>query len=162
MSLHPAAHRYRLPLVFAAAAFCFAATADEAADRLPPGAGKAAFVKTCSECHGFDSIRKQRLSRDDWSEKIDDMVDRGATATNAEFAAILDYLTRNFGKDSKIWMNTAPFGELKAVLKLTNPETDAIIAYRQKNGRFQQWSDVLKVPGVDAKKIEAAKDIMAF
>jgi competence protein ComEA len=145
-----------------AGAFCITAAADEAADRLPPGDGKAAFVKTCSQCHGFDSIRKQRLSRGDWSEKIDDMVDRGATATNAEFAAILDYLTRNFGKDSKIWMNTAPFGELKAVLKLTNAETDAVIAYRQKIGRFQQWSDALKVPGVDAKKIEAAKDMMAF
>ena len=162
MPLHPAAHRFRLPVAIAAAAICFAAAADEAAGRLPPGAGKAAFVKTCSECHGYDSIRKQRLSRDDWSEKIDDMVDRGATATNAEFAAILDYLTQNFGKDSKIWINTAPFGELKAVLKLTNPETDAILAYREKNGRFQQWSDVLKVPGVDPRKIEAVKDMMAF
>jgi competence protein ComEA len=149
-------------VVLAAAAFCFGVSADEAADRLPAGAGKTAFVKTCGECHGYDSIRKQRLSRDGWSEKIDDMVDHGAKATGEEFAAILNYLTENFGTDFKIRMNTAPFGELKAVLKLTNEETDAVIAYRQRSGGFQQGSDVLKVPGVDAKKIAAAKDRMAF
>jgi competence protein ComEA len=162
MHRHRAAHRSRLALVLAAAALSIGAAGDDAADRLPSGAGKPAFVRTCGECHGYDSIRKQRLSRDDWSEKLDDMVDRGAKATGEEFAAILDYLTQNFGADSKIWMNTAPFGELKAVLKLTNDETDAMLAYRQRNGGFRRWTDVLKVPGVDARKIEAAKDKMAF
>jgi competence protein ComEA len=142
--------------------FGFAALADEEADGLPAGDGKANLVKTCGECHGYEGIRKQRLSRDDWSGKIDEMVTNGAKATDQEFAAILDYLTRNFGKDSKIWVNTAPFSELKAVLQLTNEEADAILAYRKEHGGFKQWSDVRKVPGVDAQKIEAAKDKMAF
>ena len=86
----------------------------------------------------------------------------GARATDEEAEVILTYLTENFGKDSKIRMNTAPFGELKAVLKLTNEEGDAIVAWRKQNGDFKEWTDVAKVPGVDAKKIEAAKDKMLF
>jgi competence protein ComEA len=151
---------HAIPLT--AVLLCLAAAADEDADRLPSGGGKAAVVKTCGECHNYDNIRKQRLSRDDWSDKIGDMEERGAKATDDEFAAILTYLTENFGKDSKIRMNTAPFEELKAVLKLTNEESGAVVEYRKQNGDFKQWSDVLKVPGVDAGKIESAKDRMAF
>jgi competence protein ComEA len=144
------------------AVVCVGAVADEEADRLPAGTGKAALVKTCGECHGFEGIRERRLSRDEWSDKIGDMVDRGATASDDELAAILSYLTQNFGKESKIQMNTAPFAELKAVLKLTNDEADAVVAFRARNGAFKQWEDVRKVPGVDAKKLQAAKDLMAF
>jgi competence protein ComEA len=139
-----------------------AVAADDEADRLPAGEGKQTLVKVCGECHGYESIRKLRLSKDDWDQKISDMVVNGARGTDEEMAAILDYLTKTFGPDSKIWVNTAPFSELKAILKLTNEETDALIAYRKQSGPFKQWQDMSKAPGVDAKKLEAAKDKMAF
>jgi competence protein ComEA len=161
-AMKPLIRRLLVPAVLAATALCFTSIADEEADRLPAGAGKPALVKVCGECHGFENIRKQRLNKDDWSDKIGEMVEHGAKGTDEEIATLLDYLTQTFGKDSRIWMNTAPFGELKAVLKLTNAEADAIIDYRKQKGDFKQWSDVLKVPGLDAKKIETAKDKMAF
>ena len=52
--------------------------------------------------------------------------------------------------------------EFKAVLELTADEADAIVAYRDTNGAFHQLSDLLKVPGVDGKKIEAKKDLLEF
>ena len=135
---------------------------DESAKRLPDGPGKVAVVKVCGECHATDNFRKLRLNRDDWSEKIGQMVDRGADGSEEELAAVLDYLERNFGPDSKIWVNTAPLTELKSILKLSNEEAQAVIDYRAQKGNFSQWTDLLKVPGVDAKKIEDKKDAMAF
>jgi DNA uptake protein ComE-like DNA-binding protein len=37
-----------------------------------------------------------------------------------------------------------------------------VIQYRQDHGPFHEWRDLLKVTGVDAKKVEAKKDLMAF
>ena len=142
--------------------FLLAFAADESAALLPDGAGKEAVGKVCTACHDTANIRQLRLTRDKWSEKIDDMTDRGAQGTDQEMMAVLDYLTKNFGPDSKIYVNTAPYAELKAVLKLSNAETDAVLAYREKNGHFQQWTDLLKVAGLDGKKIEAKKDLLAF
>jgi competence protein ComEA len=145
-----------------ALSFGFAFAADDEADRLPPGPGRQTLVKVCGECHGYEGIRKLRMSKDDWDQKISDMVVNGAKGTNEELADVLDYLTKTFGPDSKIWVNTAPFSELKAILKLSNEETDALIAYRTKSGPFKSWQDVAKAPGVDPAKVEAAKDKMAF
>ncbi len=143
-------------------AFFLAMAADDSAKLLPDSPGRDAVGKVCTACHNTDSIRKQRLPRDQWSEKMDDMIERGAKGTDEEMTAVLDYLTLNFGKDSKIYVNTAPFGELKAVLGLSNDETNAVLEYRKQNGNFQQWQDLLKVPGLDGKKIEGKKDLLAF
>src|SRR5581483_6950795 len=154
--------RSLLILATAAAMVCLSSLADDEADRLPPGEGRPALVKVCGECHGFESIRKLRLSKDEWSDKVSDMVGRGASGTDAEMKAVMDYLTANFGKDSKIWINTAPFSELRSILKLSNEEANALMEYRTKNGPFKQWQDVAKAPGVDPSKVEAVKDKMAF
>jgi len=110
--------------------------ADPQTERLPPGPGKAEVGAVCVACH--------------------------AKANDDQIAAILDYLTLNFGKDSKIRVNTAPMVEFKAVLGLTADEADAMVAYRDANGAFHNLSDLLKVAGVDGKKIEAKKDLLEF
>ena len=136
--------------------------ADPEAEKLPPGPGKAEVTAVCVQCHSVTNIRRKRLSRDEWSDEVSDMVDRGAKATDGQMAAILDYLELNFGTDSKIRVNTAPMVEFKAILALTADEADAIVAYRDANGEFHQLSDLLKIPGVDGKKIEAKKDRLEF
>ena len=90
------------------------------------------------------------------------MVERGAEANAVDQAIIVNYLTQNFGKDSKVWVNTAPLGELRVQLGLSTEEANALIAYRSEHGDFKQWRDLLKVPGIDAKNVEAKKDLMAF
>jgi competence protein ComEA len=136
--------------------------ADEEAKLLPEGPGKELVGRMCFECHGAGNFRKVRLSRDAWSEQVADMVDRGAQGTEAELTAVVDYLTQNFGKDSKINVNTAPFGELKNVLGLSVKEAQAVIDYRDANGKFKTWQDLQKVPGVDAQKIEAQKNLIVL
>jgi competence protein ComEA len=144
-------------------AACLALAADdEDAKKLPDGPGKDAVVKACFSCHGAGNFRKARLTKDEWSDQVADMVDRGAQATDAEVASIIDYLARNFGQDSKLWINTAPFEELKNVLKLTVKEAQALTDWRDQNGNFKNLEELKKVPGLDAAKIEGKKDVIAF
>jgi len=140
--------------------FAFAAAED--LKRLPDVPGKDVVVRVCTKCHGPGNITKKRLNRDDWDDQVADMVERGAKATPKELAAVVDYLTANFGPDAKVNVNDAPIDELKSVLGLSSPEANAIVEYRQGHGKFKVWRDLLKVPGVDAKKVEANAARMAF
>jgi competence ComEA-like helix-hairpin-helix protein len=149
-------------------AFCFLAAAflaiaaDDEAKLLPDGPGKELITRTCFQCHDSSSFRKKRLNSDGWTETVGQMVDQGADATSQEQAAIVEYLVQNFGPGSKVRINTAPFSEIRIVLSFTNEETKAIIAYRDQHGAFKQLSDLLKVPGLDSKSVEAKKDMLAF
>jgi len=150
------------PLLLAAVAAAFALADDGGASLLPDGPGKEIIAKACTECHSVDRMRGLRLSKDDWWDKINDMVDRGAKATDQESEAMVAYLVRNFGKESKVWVNTAPMVEFKSVLGFTVHESEAVVAYRQANGKFTGPADLLKVPGIDPKKVDAKKDFMLF
>ena len=72
------------------------------------------------------------------------------------------YLTKNFGRDSKVQMNSAPLVEIKMVLNFTVPESQAIVDYRDKNGGLKGAEEMASIPGVDAAKIQPARARMAF
>jgi len=147
----------------AAATLCLAfPPADDEVKSLPEAPGKEATTRVCLDCHGTGNFRKDRRPREDWADQVAEMVDRGAKGSENDMAAIVEYLTQNFGPDSKVNVNTAPLIELKTVLGLTTQEARAVIEYRDTNGGFKAWSDLQKVAGVDGKKIEGKKDLMAF
>jgi len=141
---------------------CFAFAGAEDLKRLPDVPGKDTVVRVCTTCHGPGNFTKKRLNREDWDDQVADMVERGAKATPEELAAVVNYLTANFGPDAKVNVNDAPIDELKSVLVLSTTEAKAIVEYRQDHGKFKAWRDLLKVPGVDAKKIEEKAERMAF
>jgi len=151
----------RMSLLALASAFLLWCADPEAA-KLPEGKGKEVIAAVCMDCHGVNNIRRQRLSRDEWTSEVSDMVDRGAQANDDQIATILDYLTENFGKNSKLRVNTAPMIELKSVLELTAAQAGAIVDYRTANGEFHSLDDLLKVPGLPADKIQAKKDVLEF
>lgn len=132
--------------------------------QLPDGPGKDVTVKVCGTCHEPGRAAAFRLTRQGWEATVDDMKWRGAKGTDAEFAAIVDYLATNFlGEDApKLNMNRAKQIELESVLGLFRKEAAAVIAYRDKVGGFKSIDDLKKIPGVDFKKIEAAKDRISF
>jgi competence protein ComEA len=148
-------------LAVAAASLAFA-IADDEGTNLPDGPGKELVAKVCIDCHSAATFRKMRMNEDQWTDKVGDMVDRGAKADDKQQAEIVAYLVQNFGKDAKVRVNTAPDTELMVVLGFTVDESKALVDYRAGHGAFQQWADVAKVPGVDAKKVEAQKEKMAF
>jgi competence protein ComEA len=162
-SLH---HRQLIRIIcvglFVSAAI-LAPRAESQQTQFPDGPGKDAFLKTCSNCHSPDNVIGIARDADAWSDTLNKMIQNGATGSDDEFSAILDYLSTNFGPaPEKINMNKATAMNLRNWLKLTQKDADAVIAYRTQNGDFKSLDDVKKVPGIDLKIIDAKKDHLAF
>lgn len=66
------------------------------AQALPEGPGKSTFENVCGACHGLDIITSQTGTHDVWQDVVDSMRGRGATGSDDDFKAIVDYLTKNF------------------------------------------------------------------
>jgi alcohol dehydrogenase (cytochrome c) len=74
------------------------ASAQQVTSQLPAGVGRDVTMSTCSKCHSLANITGQRKDRDGWNASITRMIAYGATGSDEDFAQILDYLTKNFGK----------------------------------------------------------------
>jgi acylphosphatase len=155
-----------LPFVFIlSASLVFAAATRQGStpplppDGLPEGPGKSELIKVCGECHEATKAAAKRLTRDGWAALIDDMVKGGAKGTDTELEAILNYLSKNFlGEAARaINLNTAPSIDLESVVGLLRSEARALIAWREKTP-CKKMEDLKNVPGLDYKKIEAAKE----
>ena len=134
-------------------------TAQSQQDVLPAGPGRDATMKVCSGCHNVRIVASLRLTRDGWAEVVKDMVKEGAVGTEQELAQVIDYLSTNFLGEAPrpINVNTAPAIDLESVIGLLRSEARALIAYREKTP-CKALDDLKQVPGLDFKKIEAAKD----
>jgi quinoprotein glucose dehydrogenase len=66
---------------------------------LPAGGAKALVDKTCGTgCHAVEVVTSQRMSAADWNAVVQNMVARGATASEGEVKAIVDYLGKTLGR----------------------------------------------------------------
>jgi len=63
----------------------------------PDGPGKDAFASVCTQCHGLDRITSLKRSAEVWRTTVDEMRGKGASATDQEFTASVNYLAKNFG-----------------------------------------------------------------
>ena len=140
---------------------------------LPAGQGRETLKRVCTQCHDIESVPRLRYSRSDWANLVFSMKDMGADATGAELDEIIDYLAKNFGKGDdaaaktdaavkKVNVNSAAAKDLETGLGFSAKESDLIVQYRGKNGNFKDINGLLKVDGVDAGKVQAAKDKIEF
>jgi competence protein ComEA len=150
---------------------------------LPPGKGQEVVQQQCAGCHALKVVTSKRASKEQWATLLDQMISRGADVPDDEIEAVIEYLSKNFGENREpandkgksedqnkpeedqsksTNVNKATASELAAGLGLSAKEASAVVAFREQNGDFKTWSDVSKVPGVDAKKIESNKDRLAF
>ena len=66
---------------------------------LPVGGAKALVEKTCGTgCHSVEVVTSQRMRETEWNAIVQNMVARGAQASDAEVNAIVEYLTRTLGR----------------------------------------------------------------
>jgi cytochrome c2 len=74
-----------------------------------PGPGNAAevFQKVCGVCHTTQSVLTTRRTKGQWQETIDKMVSLGAKASDEDFAAVLSYLSTQYGPDAANGMGGA-------------------------------------------------------
>lgn len=150
-----------LPAIAFVAAALFTAGAEA---QLPEGPGKAETQRICSQCHELARSISLHQDRAGWQTTVAKMAGLGAKGTDAEFKAIVDYLSAHFpaGEVPKIHVNTARAIEFESGLSLRRSQAAAIVEYRSKNGPFKSIQDLEKVPGVDVPKIEAKKDRLVF
>ena len=63
---------------------------------LPAGAGRDVETRVCSSCHTPERPATERHDLAGWNDIIDEMVNNGAVASDAEFDQIAAYLAKNF------------------------------------------------------------------
>lgn len=76
--------------------------------KLPDGPGKTETTRVCGKCHSLDQAVSLRQSQAAWRETVSKMIGLGAEGSDAEFAAILGYLGKNYpGSGSAATANSA-------------------------------------------------------
>ena len=126
----------------------------------PPDApGKAIFEKACGTCHSTNDAVARRRTRSAWEQVVDDMVARGAEGSADDMAAIVTYLSAQFGRTN---VNAATAEEISKSLAISPKDAQAIVAFREKNGKIQDFEQLLKVPGIDLDKIREKRSWIAF
>jgi virginiamycin B lyase len=74
----------------------FGAAAPAWARQLPDGPGRDLLETKCGACHAPTDVIRGGRTADEWSEVVHDMMERGATVTDAEAPIVIQYLARNF------------------------------------------------------------------
>lgn len=64
--------------------------------KFPQGAGRDLTLRVCSKCHDPELAADQQNDKAGWKDLVDQMASKGADATDAEFAQIVDYLATAF------------------------------------------------------------------
>jgi competence protein ComEA len=160
-------------LALAVGALCLAQQAKDPKDTGPPlpeGEGKEVVIRMCNKCHGPAVFTKTRMGRVGWEDQVAAMVQQGAVGTEEEIQIVVDYMVKNFGRDSKpkaaapekVNVNKATAKQLESALGLSAKEAEAMVQYREKNGNFREWGDLGKVPGVEVKKLDGKKAGIEF
>jgi len=134
-----------------------------AQDDIPDAPGKATTVRICTSCHGAEMWSSSHKSADDWDRTITTMTEKGLSISDADYGVVLDYLSKNLGTaPAKLNVNKATSDQLAKTLGIDPKQADAIVAYRTKNGDFKDLDSLKKVEGLDASKVDAKKDALAF
>ena len=135
-----------------------------AAQQLPDGPGRAELERMCKQCHEVARSVSLRQDRDAWSATMAKMAAFGMKASDQDMELVLDYLAKNYPAEElpKINVNKATAIELESGLSLRRSQAAALLAYRARHGAFKSLDELKKVPQMDAEKIEAKKDRIAF
>jgi competence ComEA-like helix-hairpin-helix protein len=120
--------------------------------------GEEAFLNRCSNCHGTERALVAPRTKKGWEGVLADMVNQGAQLEPGEQEAILVFLTDRHGL---VNVNAANGEELVA-LGLSKKDADAIASYRTDHGPFADFAALQRVPGLDADRLNAVRDRVAF
>ena len=114
----------------------------------------------CSDCHTTERIAAQQLTKPQWADKVLEMLQEAPDVKQSERDTIVEYLAKNFSAHANV--NKATAKEIQAILEISPESATAIVNYRQQNGSFKTLDELKKVPGVDAAKLDAKREIIDF
>jgi DNA uptake protein ComE-like DNA-binding protein len=128
---------------------------------MPDTPGRDTFESVCSLCHAPVAVVGKHFTKDQWEAKVSEMLQEEPDVTAQERVAIVGYLSANFNPGGKIYVNVASAKDLAVALEISLDEATTLVRHRQMHGSFKSMDD-LKGLGIDASKIEAKKDRLAF
>ena len=142
----------------------FCALTIAAQPQLPEGRGKAEAEKLCKGCHEISRSVAPRQDRGGWYNTMSKMAAFGMKSTPAEFAAVLEYLSKNYpARDLlRITVTSARAIDLESVLSMRRSQARAFVEWREKNGPLKSLDELKKAPGMDPAKLDAKKDRIQF
>ena len=126
---------------------------------LPPGEGRDAVAVMCVPCHGVLPAIAVRKTAIGWSASVEDMRLKGAKGTDEQAEAAAKYLAKFF---PAVDMTGATAQEIADVTGFTAQEAAAIVAYRESGHPLKSFAEVKKIPGLDPKRLAAAKPRMVY
>jgi competence ComEA-like helix-hairpin-helix protein len=134
---------------------------------LPEGEGKSLVATSCSGCHDLGQVINQAKTAPRWSATVKKMIAANqAPIDERDIPQIVDYLSKSFGEDNPIDQlpldinacRVEAFGRLPGI----GPELGKAIGQnRKESGRFASITDLLRVKGMDASKLDKIKQFIA-
>lgn len=64
---------------------------------IPEGPGKRIMEQTCTGCHSLSVVISKRATPEEWGSVVQQMVSRGASASDQDIATLTQYLAKNMG-----------------------------------------------------------------
>lgn len=148
-----------------AVAPAFAAPGDlealtKASDLDPDPADAKAVAAVCTACHSSAQFLTAARPYLRWEQTMQDMLDRGAVATDDQLDHILSYLVKNI---TIVNINSSPPDQLGMTLQIPSTVADEIVARRTAHP-FTTVDELKAVKGVNVDVIQklAAKKLIAF
>jgi DNA uptake protein ComE-like DNA-binding protein len=139
-------------LLFLAPAFVLQCSADENSQNF-------ADVKAvCTRCHTADAFLSTPRSWARWNSVFHEMMERGATGTDSQLAAVTQFFLDNL---TIIDVNTSPPDEIEWVLN-ASPAIRDFIMERRVNRKFTSLADLSSVPGIDQDRLRRLKKRILF
>jgi competence protein ComEA len=149
-------------LLAAATAVCGAqVSAPKQVSKVPArsqAADKADFETVCGACHTPGMVADIRTAAE-WKETVEQMVSLGANGNDEQMEAVMRVLLRTL---TKVNINTAAAEQLPLVLDIGEATARAIVKYRNEHGNFKTLDDLKQVTGINAARLDARKDRVAF
>jgi competence ComEA-like helix-hairpin-helix protein len=145
-------------LFFAVAIACSVSLSVDVASRSQSKSGEDLFLDKCGTCHGTERALVAPRTKKGWEGVLADMANLGATLEAGEQEAILGFLTERHGL---VNVNAANAEELVG-LGLSRKDADTIGSYRAERGAFADFEALQRVPGLDADRLNAVRERVAF
>ena len=112
----------------------------------------------CTRCHTADTFLSTPRSWQRWNDVFHQMMERGATGTDAQLAGVTEYFLSNL---TIINVNTSPADEIEWVLN-TSPAVRDFIVERRVNQKFTSLADLSSVPGIDQERLRRLEARILF
>jgi DNA uptake protein ComE-like DNA-binding protein len=132
----------------------------KASDLDPDPADAKAVAAVCTACHSSAQFLTAARPYLRWEQTMQDMLDRGAVASDDQLDHVLSYLVKNI---TIVNINSSPPDQLGMTLQIPSAVADDIVAKRTARP-FTTVEELKAVKGVNVDVIQklAAKKLIAF